>query len=240
MKVTVNSITGFEDAFATMYISKRSWNPEKDNQIRETVANYVDRNGKPDKDVKKEVKEEFERMLEMALRMGKKHITILRYIDISITVEGLHRGAQDDFDAHARRLDNRIIRSSTRLAEFGEEMSDWYKDNIITTDKACELNGIILPLEIERNGKKYIKAVNGYIREDLKDNKDVKRGLYMLSIPSNFITKCNLTEFSHIFKERNRDGGANPELKECVEEMVVQMNHWHPQITRELLLEIKN
>ena len=33
MKVTVNSITGFEDAFATMYISKRSWNPEKDNQI---------------------------------------------------------------------------------------------------------------------------------------------------------------------------------------------------------------
>lgn len=119
-------------------------------------------------------------------------------------------------------------------------MSDWYKDKIITTDKACELNGIILPSEIERNGKKYIKAVNGYIREDLKDNKDVKRGLYMLSIPSNFITKCNLTEFSHIFKERNRDGGANPELKECVEEMVVQMNHWHPQITRELLLEIKN
>ena len=191
-------------------------------------------------DVKKEVKEEFERMLEMALRMGKKHITILRYIDISITVEGLHRGAQDDFDAHARRLDNRIIRSSTRLAEFGEEMSDWYKDKIITTDKACELNGIILPTKIERDGKKYIKAVNGYIREDLKDNKDVKRGLYMLSIPSNFITKCNLTEFSHIFKERNRDGGANPELKECVEEMVVQMNHWHPQITRELLLEIKN
>lgn len=240
MKVTVNSITGFEDAFATMYISKRSWNPEKDKQIREIVANYVDRNGKPDKDAKKEVKEEFEKMLEMALRMGKKHITILRYIDISITVEGLHRGAQDDFDAHARRLDNRIIRSSTRLAEFGEEMSDWYKDKIITTDKACELNGIILPSEIERDGKKYIKAVNGYIREDLKDNKDVKRGLYMLSIPSNFITKCNLTEFSHIFKERNRDGKANPELKECVEEMVVQMNHWHPQITRELLLEIKN
>ena len=76
-----DSITGFEDAFATMYISKRSWNPEKDNQIRETVANYVDRNGKPDKDVKKEVKEEFERMLEMALRMGKKHITILHILE---------------------------------------------------------------------------------------------------------------------------------------------------------------
>lgn len=240
MKVTVNSITGFEDAFATMYISKRSWNPEKDNQIRQITANYIDRNGKPYADAKEEVKEEFEKMLAMALRMGKKHITILRYIDISITVEGLHRGAQDDFDAHARRLDNRIIRSSTRLAEFGEEMSDWYKDKIITTDKVCELKDIKLPSEIEKDGIKYVKAVNGYIREDLKDNKDVKRGLYMLSIPSNFITKCNLTEFSHIFKERNRDGGANPELKECVEEMVIQMNQWHPQINRELLLEIKN
>lgn len=240
MKVTVNSITGFEDAFATMYISKRSWNPEKDNQIRQITANYIDRNGKPYADAKEEVKEEFEKMLAMALRMGKKHITILRYIDISITVEGLHRGAQDDFDAHARRLDNRIIRSSTRLAEFGEEMSDWYKDKIITTDKACELKDIKLPSEIEKDGIKYVKAVNGYIREDLKDNKDVKRGLYMLSIPSNFITKCNLTEFSHIFKERNRDGGANPELKECVEEMVIQINQWHPQINRELLLEIKN
>ena len=58
--------------------------------------------------------------------MGRKHITVLRYIDISIMTEGLHRAGQDDIDAHARRFDNRIIRSSTRLAEFSDgEMSDY-------------------------------------------------------------------------------------------------------------------
>ena len=28
MNVNINSITGFEDAFVAMYISKRSWTPE--------------------------------------------------------------------------------------------------------------------------------------------------------------------------------------------------------------------
>ena len=59
------------------------------------------------------------------------------------------------------------------------------------------------PDRIEHNGNSYVKTCNGYIAEEYKDSKDVKRGLYMLSIPSNFIFKCNLTEFSHVYKERN-------------------------------------
>ena len=42
--------------------------------------------------------------------------------------------------SHARRFDNRIIRSSTRLAEFSDgEMSDYYKGKIIPTDEALNI-----------------------------------------------------------------------------------------------------
>ena len=37
MNVTVNSITGFEDAFVAMYMSKRTWTPELDKEIRERI-----------------------------------------------------------------------------------------------------------------------------------------------------------------------------------------------------------
>ena len=39
--------------------------------------------------------EDFNRWLDMLLRMGRKHITVLRYIDISIMTEGIHRAGQD-------------------------------------------------------------------------------------------------------------------------------------------------
>ena len=70
---------------------------------------------------------------------------MLRFIDISVTVEGLHRAGQDDWDSHAARFNNRIIRSSTRLASFGYEMSEWYQDKIIPTDAALDLLGIEAP-----------------------------------------------------------------------------------------------
>ena len=34
MNIKVNSITGFEDAFVAMYISKRSWTQELDKEIQ--------------------------------------------------------------------------------------------------------------------------------------------------------------------------------------------------------------
>ena len=165
---------------------------------------------------------------------------MLKFIDLSITVEGLHRGGQDDWDSHAKRFDNRIIRSSTRLARFGNEMSDFYKDKIIPTDEALKLWGINLPESIKKNGDTYVKTINGYVREDLKDDNDARRGLYMLSIPSNFIFRINLAEFAHVYKERNQNSHANPEVKQCCEAIMDELNNAQPMFTRELMLEIKN
>ena len=90
------------------------------------------------------------------------------------------------------------------------------------------------------DGKKYVKTTNGYILEEHKDDRDVKRGLYMLSIPSNFIFKVNLTEFSHVYKERNADGTANPEVKELAEGCLMRVCGEHHQFNKELMLKIKN
>ena len=146
-----------------------------------------------------------------------------------------------DVDAHARRFDNRIIRSSTRLAEFSDgEMSDFYKGKIIPTDQALEILNINIPDSFEFMGRTYYKSVNGYIKEGFENNKDVKRGLYMLSIPSNFVSKINLCEWGHVFKERNQTGGANPEVKEWAEEVMRQITSYHEQITRDYVLTIEN
>ena len=75
----------------------------------------------------------------MLLRMGRRHITVLRFIDISIMTEGIHRGGQDDIDSHVKRFENKVIRSSTRLAEFNNEKSDYYEGKIMTTDEALKI-----------------------------------------------------------------------------------------------------
>lgn len=241
MNVTVNSITGFEDAFVAMYMSKRTWTPELDEDIRSTCDAVLDRNGRIVNSCDSNKIEKFNKWLEMLLRMGRKHITVLRYIDISIMTEGLHRAGQDDVDAHARRFENKIIRSSTRLAEFKDgEMSDYYKDKIITTDFALKILGIDIPNVIQYEGNTYIKSTNGYVKEEYKDNKDVKRGLYMLSIPSNFVSKINLCEWGHVYKERNENGGANPEVKQWAEEVMKQITNMHNQITKDYVLTIEN
>ena len=95
MNVTVNSITGFEDAFVDMYMSKRSWTPELDSKIRRVCNGVLDNHGKIKGLNNEENIEDFNRWLEMLLRMGRKHITVLRYIDISIMTEGIHRAGQD-------------------------------------------------------------------------------------------------------------------------------------------------
>lgn len=232
MQVKVNTITGFDDAFVAMYMSKRSWTPELDSEIRDlcrNVQNVLTDNNR------------FDELLSKLLKIGRKHITLLRFIDISIMTQGLHRAGQDDIDAHARRFDNRIIRNSTRLATFDRnEVSDYYKDKILATDRVLDILGVDIPEKIEYEGNTYVKTVNGYVREEYKDNKDVRRGLYMLSIPSNFISKINLCEWAHVFKERNKDGGANPEVKEWAEEVMRQITERYGQITRDYVLSIEN
>lgn len=100
MKVTVTKITGFAEAFETMFISKRSWTPELGEEIRmvcstvEAYHNNYTIEGVYKCDYDKAIVK-FNKWLEMLLRMGKKHITVLRFIDITIVTEGLHRAGQD-------------------------------------------------------------------------------------------------------------------------------------------------
>lgn len=240
MKVYLNRIDGIADAIVSMYMSKRSWTREKEIHIREVCDKVLDKNGFKNNNTDKDALEEFDKMFSILIKWGKRHMTMLRFIDFSFTVEGLHRGAQDDFDSHAQRLNNRIIRSSTRLANFGNEKSNFYQGKILTTDEVCELYSVSIPSTVVIDNVKYIKSVNGYIREDLVDNKDIKRGLYMLSIPSNFIYKCNCTEFSHIVKERDKNSTANPELKIMIEDSISLLSNIFKEFNRDFFYSILN
>lgn len=240
MNVYLNSITGIDDAIVSMYMSKRNWSRDLENEIRRACGNAIDRYGLHKSLTNHDDYEKVSQWIDKLVKFGWRHITLLKFIDVSFTVEGLHRGGQDDWDSHAKRFDNRIIRASTRLADFGNEVSDWYKDKIIPTDEAIGMLGIQTPDEIDVDGVKYIKAVNGYVRADMAGDKDVKRGLYMLSIPSSFIFKSNIAEIAHVYKERNINGTANPEVKELCETICDQIEECVPAFNRELFAKIKN
>lgn len=247
MNVYLNKITGIDDAITSMYMSKRTWTRKDEEKIRAICAIALDTNGGIEDPfciedmLTEEDAQIFYDNLNKLVKWGSRHMTMLRFIDLSITVEGIHRAGQDDIDSHAQRMDNRIIRSSTRLAKFEEgEISSYYNDKIIPTDVALAHMGIIKPEKLEYEGKTYVKAPNGYVLEEMKDNKDVLRGLYMLSIPSNFIMKIQLTEWAHIYKERNKNGTANPEVKEFCESVCDQLEQLVPLFNRELLMKIPN
>lgn len=242
MKAYLNSIQGIPDAITSMFMSKRTWTRDKEREIRDACDYVLDRTGRfqINPDSKDERVVQYNKWLGSLTKWGTQHITMLKFIDLSVTVEGLHRAGQDDWDAHAKRFDNRIIRSSTRLARFGNEMSDFYKDKIVPTDMALDILNIDLPEKITKDGQTYVRNINGYVREDLFDDNDTRRGLYMLSIPSNFIFKVNLAEFAHVYKERNKNGHANPEVKECCEQIMGLITDAQPMFTRELMLAIKN
>ena len=243
MEVYLNRVDGLDDAIVSMYLSKRTLTRELECEIREEVlacSVEFDRFMQFPEGSLCTVSDKLHGWLEKLFKWGTRHITMLRFIDLSFTVYNLHRGAQDDFDAHAMRLNNRIIRSSTRLAEFKDEMSDFYQGKIIPTDLALSLLGIRTPDTLEVDGKTYVKAVNGYILKGHENDKDYRRGLYMLSIPSSFIFRVQLTEFAHIYKERNKNGTANPELKDAVEQMADAIERaTQGYVTREVLLSIQ-
>ena len=249
MEVYLNRIDGWDDAILSMFYSKRTVTRELEQEIRRKVfkATFHDPDYFPIGALRHGIAfdheyPEVEDWLNKLFKWCPMHITMGRFLDFSFTVYGLHRAGQDDWDSHAKRFDNRIIRSSTRLADFSNgEMSDYYKGKIIPTDQALDILEIKVPGEIEFNGQTYVKSVNGYILKGMEDKKDVKRGLYMLSIPSNFIFKCNLTEFAHLYKERRQEGTANPEVKECCEKCVDLLEAASQgYINRELLMKIKN
>lgn len=240
MQVYLNEISGLWQAIVSMYMSKRSWTRERELEIMRLYKTNYSNFGMRFPYIPRSDEADFEYILNKLFKWAPKHITMTRFLDFSFTVEGLHRGAQDDFDAHAKRLENRILRSSTRLATYGNEKSDWYKGKILTTDEALKHMEINLPAEMMVDGKNYVKTVNGYVLEEYAEDKDVLRGLYMLSIPSNFTFKVNCTEYAHILKERDINGHAHPELKECVEKMLRLIQNEIPQLTREWFYSVKN
>ena len=239
MKVYLNEVTGLADALVSMYMSKRTWTRELEEEIRRDCKVTSIKSFSVLSEYES-CKNRTEKRLESFCKFAWKHITMLDFITLSVTVEGLHRAGQDDWDAHAYRFNNRIIRSSTRLADFGEnEMSDFYKDKIIPTETALEMLGIEIPQTIERDGQTFVSAEGGYVREDLKNNRDAKRGLYRMCIPSNFIFKINLAQWAHVYKMRNKDGTANPEVKEVAERIQDAVEEILPWFDREFIKKVE-
>ena len=245
MEVYLNRIDGWDDAILTMFYSKRTITRGFEYEVRDAIFQSTNNDpayGTIGSLVDSKEWSKVEGWLKTLFKWAPYHITMGRFLDFSFTVYGMPRAGQDDWDAHTMRFNNRIIRSSTRLADFqGGEMSDYYQNKIIPTDMALAVLGITTPDEIEFEGNVYVKGVNGYILKGMESNKDVKRGLYMLSIPSNFIFKINLTEFAHVYKERRVEGTANPEVKDGCEKMVDLLEYASRGfVNRDLLMKIKN
>lgn len=101
MKVYLNEITGIAPAMVSLLMSKRSYTREKEEQIYALVRTCTDVRGC----VLNCLPEEFKKKMNSLITWGvygcfdrKKihgHTTLLRYIDLSFTVEGLHRYGQD-------------------------------------------------------------------------------------------------------------------------------------------------
>lgn len=182
---------------------------------------------------------EFARLLALTLNnaMGEhKHHTLMKYIDISFFTIGLHRGAQDDLDAHAIGFNNRITRFSTRLAEIPEtQLSEYYEDKVIPFDHAHKMIGVDLPEQIETGIGTFHWTPFGYLHETYAKQseksglkKDVKRGLMPLGMESNALWKTDLFNLRYIYKMRSKLTKANPELKEGMEQLADQIEKHLP------------
>lgn len=177
-------------------------------------------------------KAEFERLLGLTFNnaMGDfKHHTLMKYIDVSFFTEGLHRGAQDDLDAHAIAFNNRITRFSTRLAEISEnKLSEWYEDKIIPFSETPFY--VDMPDKISSEVGTFIKTPFGWVLEKYAQipaknglAKDVQRGGMLLGMASNGLWKTDLFNLRYVYKMRSKLTKANPELKLGMEQLADQI-----------------
>ena len=268
MEITHIALSGYDDMVRAIYMSNKKYNDELEMKI--TRGEYL-RRLSPEKRKKlglltndNEIYNEYRKMIDIAFNIAcgtlynktdEKgaitpdqiqlcHSTIGRFLDISCTVNGLHRGATDDFDAHARRLDSRIVRRSTRTNSPDEiVLSDWYKDKVIpfgdldgctvtevtniTENTDCEIR---LPPTIIVNNKVYRKSRFGYVADEFKDNYDVLRGLTPLGMSNLFTFKCNITEWAHITKLREPGTHAAPELQQMIQMINQAIEQMEPRL----------
>lgn len=186
---------------------------------------------------------EFKRLLELTFNntMGEfKHHTLMKYIDVSFFTEGLHRGAQDDLDAHAIAFNNRITRFSTRLAEIDDvKLSEWYQDKVIPIYEALEImqldHDTMLPEFVFVGEERYDLTPFGYVLTKFAQvpaknglAKDVQRGLMPLGLASNAIWKTDLFNLRYVYKMRSKLTKANPELKLGMEQLADQIEKHIP------------
>ena len=193
----------------------------------------------------------FEERLEKLFKWGTEHITLLRFVEFAMMVDGLHRGGTDDFDSHAERFDNRIIRMSTRTPKLYTkdqtiEMSDYYKGKIILfhdfINKILPEAGVdaesVLPMSITIDDKKYVRSFGGYILESEQNKPDVLRGMIPLAISNIFGYESCITEFAHVVKMRGFDGHAHEELKVMIGGTTNLLSLIHPRFSGDLWLNI--
>lgn len=253
MHFTLTDISGIPEAVTALTMSKRHFSKENYLKLKMDLRDITKFDGsfytaeeiydmahlRPDVEklieIRGEVIEKMNKVAKYGAGVGGEawlddgHDTLLRYIDISFTTEGLHRAAQDDLDAHAKRFESRVVRESTRLAKFETgERSEWYSTRIRSVeDMLKSITSVELPNEYtDGDGVRWVKAPFGYIREDLVHSpevKDVMRGLYPESIPSNAIWKIDLYDLRHVYKHRNKFTHASPELRMGIEELADQV-----------------
>lgn len=186
-------------------------------------------------------KREFERLLQLTFNNAMKvfkHHTLMKYIDVSFITEGLHRGAQDDLDAHAIGFNNRITRFSTRLAEIDSvQLSEWYQDKVIPFHEAHEMVARVTDGEkvMPNSIGDFVYTPFGYVLEKFAQvpaknglAKDVQRGLMPLGMASNALWKTDLFNLRYIYKMRSKLTKANPELKLGMEQLADQIEKHIP------------
>lgn len=216
MNIKLLSVSGIQEAIISMYLSKRTLNDQILSDIEMEYYYNVDYDGtlKIYEHMTEEMHTYIDKLYKYGIEYG--HTTLLRFIDFSFLTVDLHRGAQDDLDSHAWRMENRIVRASTRLAKFNnKEKSDYYKKKIISTEEVVEgLDNF--PKKIITDDGEYIYNGHGYVLKEYENDQDVIRGLYRLSIPSNCIWKVSLPGLRHIYKMRGPDSHAHPELREMM------------------------
>ena len=229
MKITYCKISGWDGAMRSFFMTNKKYDKQIEERLQKVEKYLILREyGIINDNVDCEDLIWYDKIKKNVIEVGKKHTTLLRFIDITFVVDGLHRGAQDDFDSHAKRLESRIVRMSTRVRnnEKLNEVSNFYKGKIITFDDLTKQ--FDLPEEFVKDDKKFVRTPFGYVQDEYKDDRDVLRGNVPLAVSSMFTVKVNLTELCHIVRERAPGSAAAPELQEMIKMLVDE--HIHPQL----------
>jgi hypothetical protein len=226
MNVEIFDISGYETAFMQLHTSKGTLTLEQIEQINRCTEDSTDRRGGVHKWVDPTFIDYLHKIMKYGVEFG--HQELLRSIIINVRVTGIHRGAQDDFDSHAKRF-NSLVRKSTRIegnnATNHVEISDWYKGKILTFEDLD--NKYQFKPHIVIDDKIYTKTPWGYVLSGYENNQDVLRGLVPLSVSSDFVVSMSYQAWRYVYKMRNSTTHAAPELQDMMENFKVKLGKYN-------------